>query len=98
MIIVAPIATDLNSANSSNTLLFREKLLINVFHRIRTPEMKLFNFVRIIRIITVTYAPEQSIHTCTVVTTVKLSAKNMAVYVHGTLQRVISHTIEFSIP
>ena len=32
---------------------FREKPLINVFHRIRTPELTLFNFVRIIRVITV---------------------------------------------
>ena len=33
---------------------FWEKLLIIVFHIIRTPELKLFNFGRIIRVITVT--------------------------------------------
>ena len=34
---------------------FREKSLIIVFHRIRTPELQLFNYVRIIRVITVNY-------------------------------------------
>ena len=41
------------SSNCLNTPPFQEKLLIIVFYRIRTPEMKLVNFVRIIRVITV---------------------------------------------
>ena len=41
------------SSNYSNTPPFREKSLIIVFHRIWTPELKLFNFVRIIRVIMV---------------------------------------------
>ena len=32
-------------------------MLIIVFHRIRTPELILFNFVRIIRVIMVAYSP-----------------------------------------
>ena len=41
------------SSNCSNTPPFQEKLLIIVFCRIRMPEMKLVNFVWIIRVITV---------------------------------------------
>ena len=44
--------------------LFREKSLIYVFLRIRTPEMKSFHFVRIIRLITVIVRALRPVNTC----------------------------------